>query len=286
MILSGKRYIVHGSRSDSFTIWNLADLHWMARACAEDRVREDIRRIADDPFSFWCGGGDYADHIGRQDKRFRVNGLAPWVKLEDLGDLGRIGVQQVRDLFQPIKHKCLGLIMGNHEMSIAHQQDQDLHGWLCTDLGVPNLGYTCLFDLVFVRNPRTKTPELQMDTKFAGCSAESFRICTYHGCGAARTLASKLKRLEDVMHYFEADLYFAAHVHHGQQALRAITIGGDAACVKAREIHRLGVISGSYLKTYAPGETTYGEQRGYAPSVLGAAAIRIRPEDRQLTAEV
>lgn len=285
MILGGKRYVVHGSRSDEFTIWNLADLHWGARACAEDKIKRDIKRIADDPYSFFIGGGDYIDGIGRNDKRFRTGGLAPWIKVEDLGNLGWLMVADIRKLFEPIKHKCLGLIYGNHELAIQHQQDQDLHGWLCTDLGVPNLGYTCLFDLVFVRKPRTTVPILRTTTP-GQHSTETFRVCAYHGCGAARTLASKLKRLQDVMSYFEADLYFAAHVHHGQQALREITVGGDADCKAARQIQRLGVISGSYLKTYADGETTYGEMRGYAPSVLGAAAIRIRPETREVTAEV
>jgi hypothetical protein len=48
----------------------------------------------------------------------------------------------------------------------------------------------------------------------------------------------------------------------------------------------VGVISGSYLKTYAQGVTTYGEQKGYEPTSLGAAWVQIHPESRRLEAPV
>ena len=41
---------------------------------------------------------------------------------------------------------------------------------------------------------------------------------------------------------------------------------------------KLGVISGGYLKTYTEDVTTYGEKRGYSPTVLGASQVFIRPD--------
>ena len=59
MEASGKRLIQYPSRSDSLRIWHLSDLHYLSKGCAVCEIRKDIRTIADDPFSFWLGGGDY-----------------------------------------------------------------------------------------------------------------------------------------------------------------------------------------------------------------------------------
>jgi hypothetical protein len=46
------------------------------------------------------------------------------------------------------------------------------------------------------------------------------------------------------------------------------------------------VISGSYLKTYAQGVTSYGEQKGYEPTTLGAAWVAIKPQTRDIWGRV
>jgi hypothetical protein len=63
-------------------------------------------------------------------------------------------------------------------------------------------------------------------------------------------------------------------------------LGADAACTKLVQFERLGMVAGSYLKTYQQGTTTYGEQRGYRPTSLGPAVAHINPEARELSALV
>ena len=113
----------------------------------------------------------------------------------------------------------------------------------------------------------------------------TFRFFVHHGAGFAMTKAGKLKRLMDFMTSFEADIYMTGHVHD-QEGVRVITVGADQHCRKLTQKHKLGVISGSYLKTYAPGVTTYGEQRGYSPTTLGAATVEIDPDKRKFKGEI
>ena len=40
------------------------------------------------------------------------------------------------------------------------------------------------------------------------------------------------------------------------------------------------------MKTYQQGTTTYGEQKGYSPTTLGAAWIGIRPDGRKVWANI
>ena len=151
MNASGKRFIWHESRADVFKLVYFSDIHYLAKACAEKEVLKTRDEILNDPFTFWIGGGDYGEFIGFGDaKRFDPDAVSERVTVADLARLGKVTYTGIRDLFAPIKHKCLGLIVGNHEKQYMRRlQQEDLHGWLCTELGVADLGYSCFMDVVF-----------------------------------------------------------------------------------------------------------------------------------------
>ena len=130
------------------------------------------------------------------------------------------------------------------------------------------------------------TPELvrTYDSQ-SGDSTHSFRIYCHHGAGYAQTPGGKLNRLVQFMQSFDADLYFVGHVHD-HVARKEPAIGADRQCNKLVERQRLGVIAGSYLKTYQQSVISYGEQRGYRPTSLGAATATIRPDTREMEAVI
>jgi len=289
MQAAGKRWILYPSRSNTITVWAVGDLHMMNRACAEERLQTDIDAIKADPCAFWVGLGDYADFIGYRDKRFDPDSVAEWVSVDKLGQMGKLGYERIRKLFQPIAHKCLGLLQGNHERQYElHTEQQDRTTWLCCELGVPNLGYSALFDVVLVRAPRTKAPKLQWKAPVATGSSWTVRFFCHHGAGYAQTPGGKLNRLARFMDAFEADVYMCGHVHD-QIARRQPILTANRACDELKARDRVGIVTGSYLKTYGPG-TSYGEQRGYAPVNLGMASVTLRPARDaglgQITAEV
>ena len=291
MNAAGKTYILHSSRSDEFKIVYFSDLHWMAKACAKREVLTQRDEIKNDPFTLCIGGGDYGEFIGFQDhKRFDPDAVDESVKVSDLARLGKKTYEDLRDhVFGPIKHKTLGLIKGNHEEQYMRRMQQaDLHPWLCTELGVPDLGYSCFMDLVFIREPGYKTPLVTRELP-RGISkshhSETFRVFCHHGAGAAQTKGGKINRLVAFMRNFDADIYFMGHVHD-QMGARITPLCADADCKKIRHRTKIGVISGSYLKTYALGVTSYGEQKGYEPVTLGAAWVKIKPDTRDLWGRV
>ncbi len=251
-----------------------------------DRLKADLKAIEADPWAFWVGGGDYADHISRSDRRFDPTTISADISVADLGNLGQVLVRKVRDLLKPIAHKSLGLVYGNHEKSYMKETEQeDLHAWLCTELDVPNLQYCSLFDLSFIKKAKVVTPTLSRQCPAGGSSHNTYRFFIHHGAGSSSTPGGKLNRLIQFMQAFEADIYLLGHVHD-QKGQRLVHIGANASCTKLVEKHKIGIISGGYIKTYASGTTSYGEQRGYAPVALGASFVRIMPYTRQITAEV
>jgi hypothetical protein len=294
MEAAGKKYIWHGSQKDVFKIVYFSDIHWLAKACAEKEVLKTRDEILADPFTFWIGGGDYGEFIGFGDaKRFDPDAVADSVTVKDLGSLGKRTYERIyREIFAPIKHKCLGLIIGNHEKQYMRRlQQEDLHGWLCTEMGVPNLGYSCFMDVVFQQWRGPMIPDgpcqlspVSLPKKFHGGS-ETFRIWCHHGAGAAQTKGGKINRLTSFMRNFEADIFFMGHVHD-QMGARLTPLIADSDCAKIRHRIKLGVVSGSYLKTYAQGVTTYGEQKGYEPTTLGAAFVQIQPQTREMWGRV
>ena len=292
MQAAGQRFIWHGSKSDEFKIVYFSDIHWMAKACAEGAVRAQIKEILYDPYTFWIGGGDYGEFIGFGDaKRFDPDAVADHVKVSDLARLGKKTYEAIRDLLEPIKHKCLGLIVGNHEKQyMRRQQQEDLHGWLCTELEVDDLGYSCFMDIVFCRARAhgwpvlmPKRPPRRGENRHEDTS--TFRVFCHHGAGAAQTKGGKINRLTRFMRDFGADIFFMGHVHD-QMGVRLTPLTANKDCTEITNQTKLGVISGSYLKTYAQGVTTYGEQKGYEPVTLGAAWVTVCPHTREMWGRV
>jgi len=289
MKAAGKRYITYSSKSDVISIWNIADIHRNNAACALKKCRSDIKAIADDPYSFWVGGGDYADYIGYRDrKRFDPNTIAPDIKVNDLGRLGIVSAEKVKELFEPIKKKTLGLLYGNHEDSYQRNtEQQNLHGWLCAELGGAHLdlGYCVLLDVVFIHKPGSGKPKLYWIDPKGGATRTQFRFFIHHGAGGASTPAGKINRLIKFMDFFIADIYMIAHVH-GHDGKRLTRVGGDSRCKTIKAIDKLGVITGTYLRTYTQNITGYGEKRGYEPTKLGAVCVDITPYHRSVTAAI
>jgi hypothetical protein len=278
---AGQRRIGHNSRADVFRIWAIGDIHFGTKACALKRFKELVADIAADPFSFWVGMGDYADFISPTDKRFDAR-IVDGLSIADLGDLGHRLMEEVRDLLTPIKSKGLGLVRGNHEDKYMKAKEQaGLHGWLCTELGLPNLEYSALFDILFSRADSFETPQLTTidETRDADASVRTFRVLVHHGAGYAQTGGGKLNKLEHFMQTFDADIHMIAHIHD-QLARRLTALGADGQCRKLIERTRVGIVTGPYLRTYAQGVTTYGEVKAYRPTPIGSRYIEVRPWEK------
>lgn len=286
MEAAGTRFVSYVRSDSKFKVWLLSDLHLMNKNCAIKEIKSDIKKIQKDPHSIWIGGGDYVDYIGYTDKRFDPDSVSEDVSVSDLGQLGQRGIELCSEIFFPIKEKCLGLLLGNHEKKYQLKNEQeDLHDRLCDNLEIRNLGYSCLIDLSFIKNKEWASGLIPQEIEEPDGPKETFRIFAHHGAGYAQTPGGKMNRLIQFMNSFRADIYFCGHVHD-KIARREPQLGANTLCNKIISHDRLGVISGSYLKTYEEGTCSYGEQRGYRPTSLGGIYIEIKPDNRELSAKI
>ena len=110
------------------------------------------------------------------------------------------------------------------------------------------------------------------------------RVFVHHGAGAANTAGGKINRLKALVDMVEADLVMMGHCHE-QMAKAFLRLVPNTDCSEISQKVTMGLITGSYLRTYAPGFTGYGEIKAYAPTTIGATRARYLPRERVLTVE-
>lgn len=275
MQCGGARRIHYRGRGDLIKLWFLSDLHNGNASSSIKRFKADVKEIQEDPFSYAMLGGDMCDFINFSDSRFDAGTVRSDITIQNFKEHGKFLMSEVREWLRPIQHKIIASCYGNHEAVYQRKAENDLHSWLCVELGCLNLQYGGLLDLVFIRNtrplgllPLTATPSTAGDKM-------TKRVFMYHGAGAAATAGGKFNRLIKSMD-IDADIIFIGHVHE-QLAFRKTLLGANGNCTELIYRHKLGVVSGSYLATYSEKAVSYGEIKGYSPTTLGAARVTVVP---------
>lgn len=261
--------IPYTSRMDVFRFVPFGDIHTGTQFCREKKAREKVREIYNDPFCFWIGMGDYGEFIGPRDKRFDAQQISPWVAKQDIAASQE---DWLVDLLSPIRHKCLGLTKGNHEVSIQEQANHDIYGHLLKRLGANELGYSCFIQVIFERCGGTHT---------------SIMFHVEHGSGGATTEGGKAMRLYKSMCGFEADVYLVGHLHDvkfNPISYVAMNTKPNAEPNEVKEIGKIGCLTGCYFASYADAPTpSYAEQKGYPPTNMGSPTIEITPDKREMS---
>lgn len=286
MEAAGMRCLSYGKKDAVFSIYDIADIHWGIRGCAKWHLQRDIETITKDPYSVWLCGGDYLDCIMPGDKRFDPEALDEDIKVNDLSRISALLASSLTRQFLPIKGKCLGWCIGNHELvHMTRQSEMFIHEEICRVLKVPNMRYSGWVDLYFVHDSllgkRVKLETIPVPPK----SYEAkLRIFVHHGAGAAATAGGKINMLKRAVDNSNADLVMVSHLHE-QIAKPFVRLEPNEDCSEIKERVTMGLITGSYLRIYGPGYTSYGEQRLYAPTTLGATRAKYSPLNKTLIVE-
>jgi hypothetical protein len=184
----------------TFRFHHLTDLHHGAKGHATDALDERIAEIAADPFALWGGGGDYADLISWNDKRFQP-GMLPEDSHEHLGRLFDFSLDTLATRLAPIADKCCFLGDGNHERSWDIKFHRGFTAELARRLDLDRyvLGYRGWSVLNFQRaNSGGRMP---------------VKIFQYHGWSGGRLKGRKALQAERDIGAFDADIICLGHDH-------------------------------------------------------------------------
>lgn len=285
MEVTGTRIIRYGKEHAAFSIYDIADIHWGNRGCSKELLRADVRRIQDDPYALWVCGGDYCDWITPADPRFDPESVDGDLTVQDLSRLSAILASSLLRELQPIAGKCLGLCIGNHEHQYMRRESQRfIHSAICRQLGAPDMGFSGWADLYFCHEPGFRGVRLEASNAPPETRTARLRVYIHHGFGAAQTAGGKINALKRLVDNVQADLVMMSHIHE-QIGKPFVRLTPDEACSEITQVYTMALVTGSYLKIYEPGYTSYGEIRGYTPTILGASRAHYLPSTMEIIIE-
>lgn len=223
----------------------VSDLHYGERSMDYQRWLELRDWIGENPEVRWAFHGDMWD-------------------LATTGSPGRAMTQQAINFKQarklakadvtPIIDQCLFMLTGNHDQRVARglQIEFDPVEDLAEDLGVPHLGYEG-----FVHYRVTD-----------GEHEQQYDGYHHHGTGTGQTWGSFFNTMERLANRNDADFVVMGHRH---QRAAVTTTKRQVAVDSHIEVADVPLVgAGSFLK-----HSGYAAEKGYAPSVLGAATVQL-----------
>lgn len=289
MEATGARLIQYGKKNAMFKLLPFADIHWGNRGCAKALVKKHAQEVKDDPYSLWWMVGDYCDWISPGDPRFDPEAIdGEEIAIQDFPRFAAKLIDGLMSIYRPIKDKCLAVGYGNHELKYFQiNQQMTVHDNVCKELEAPSIRYSGWFDLYFEYKPGLTKPLIIKNptpSQIQRPGQRRLRVFSYHGASSAATPGSKLTALARMVSHLNTDLAVMAHIHE-QLSKPFIRLGVDKYCKEIKQAPTIALVTGSYLRTYCEGFTSYSEIKFYPPTVLGVTKALYWPENGRLVAE-
>jgi hypothetical protein len=245
-------------------LWFVGDQHLGAEGCAEDKIKEYVRRIADSPRARVALMGDCGDFINLSDKRFDIQQVAKKYHMY-LDDLPKVVADDFVKIYLPIKDKLICLIPGNHEETVRKRYSSHVARDIARMLGIP------LLDTISQLRVRVQSQNEHRKRSFLVKGVLS------HAHKSSTTLGGKMSATEKIFDFFgDHDFIAQAHMHeYGTHSGRNMDVAGVFGRPRVYERNRMLFLTGGYLKTYGPG-SGYGETRAYRPCRLGSPHLKMR----------
>jgi predicted phosphodiesterase len=187
------------------TLYPISDVHWGSAECMEREFQAYLKKVQDDPFAAVLLAGDLIN-----------NGVKSSVT--NVYEEKYTPHQQKKDmieLLEPIKHKIVAGVRGNHEYRCVKETSTDVMDDIFTKL--------CLDDAYAVDAGFVK---ISLGEK-KGCKSGNGNPVTYmvylsHGSGGGALLGSGLSRQDSYHMVIEGiDISVTGHVHKPMKTLSA-----------------------------------------------------------------
>ena len=248
----------------------IGDIQWSGKrgSTAGDILKRHIDKCM--KLDAWFVGlGDYIDFMSPSNRQ-RFKAAALYDSAEDVVDNAALELvhELYEDFLKPTKGRWFGCVSGHHWAQLRTGDTTDMR--LCQLLDAKFLG-TCAYVRVIFRN-RT--------------SRFSLVLFIHHGCGGGMKMAAPLNKIENLLPYWDADVFLLGHMT--KQAVAPVNRimprwhGHGAPDLVHRKVYMVGC--GGFSKSYVEGAKqgqvpmgNYVEQRLLSPASLGAPLIKIVP---------
>lgn len=220
----------------SFTLYPIGDFHYGSRQCDTDFIKQVVERVRADKNGYWCGMGDMIENAIMGSKSDTYLQTVP----------PREQLHAVAELLKPIKDKGLFLIAGNHEQRTMRAVGMIPEEFLCIELGLPYMGYSCMAHL---QTASPKTPH-------------GFSMYFHHNYGGGYTPGGKVNRAGSLRRIAPTvDAAFSGHFHITSRLPVTWYENGDKSALKKTGFD---YITGSSLTW----NESYAEEKAKPPASL------------------
>lgn len=243
-----------------YTLYFLGDIHLGAANHQAEAFRKAVSMIAEDGDA-WLGLGDYCDCIDHLDKRFNPREIDGSYTIRDLDNLVAVQFNNLISELEPIRHKCIGLIGGNHEDSFRDKRNYDANREMARQLDTDDLGHKAWICLNFRYNDKKNIP---------------FKLVALHGSGSGggKREGTPMNVTHDVFRWDMADFHIMGHLH--QAAVSRAQYNRFEYGTVRREPAWF-CVNGSFLTKSEIDNDGYFEQRAGLESSIGAIKLTITP---------
>lgn len=250
--------------NQALTLIPWGDVHYDSPAHSEDTFDEFCERGKDARDTLFLGMGDYTDSFSTSERRivYHRDLHESTLKREEGAQKARI--HQLARKLDWMRGKCIGLLGGNHYMEFQDGTTGDQ--LLAQLLGCKYLGVCAAIRISFRGKGRQTTSCVD--------------IFAHHGRGAGQTAGGRMNSVEKLAGVADADIYLMGDNH----ARGALPIGDklrlhtNANGVSLRSRTSWIARTGSFLRGYVDGESTYVVDGAMKPASLGWVEFYLTPK--------
>ena len=250
------------SINDKVTLWFFGDVHRDLPNCDVDRWRWFLKKSKEDPNwdnTYYIGMGDTHDFASaKEGKALKTVGLHE----QTYDAISEIVIKRNRAFAMEIKQmrgKLIGLVGGNHTWVFDNGMTSDED--LANRMGAEYLGWVAYVEIV-------------LDYKTG--NSRSFPMVVCHGTGGGRVLGSSVRKVEDLFHIFPGALIYAMGHDHKRGAWpesRIVAVPDTKGGIKLKQERQFYCRTGSFMRSYCVGESSYPVGKLMRPADLGALRL-------------
>lgn len=212
----------------------IGDLHYKALGCDVDYFQNTIDYIKKSNTAIILTG-DLLENSTRYSVGAGVyeQEVAPMKQLYD-----------VCEMLEPVKKQILAVISGNHEFRCLKESGFNPAQIMADKLNAPYCGFETFLKL-WVKK-------------------QKYIVYATHGSSGARFAWTKMKALDDLMRYINADVVMMSHTH--DCLIKKTTTKG------LEDKKKLGILTGSFLRDEPH---SYGVMKCYPPAEVGVVKVKL-----------
>lgn len=258
----------------------LGDIQWTSRweqDVAVTHLKAHIQRaLAFEEQGYtvrFLGMGDYIDFMSPSNRdRFAGARLMDNTVLTVDDTASALVTSLYEEVLKPTTGKWLGLLRGHHYHKFETGETSDTT--LCKKLKTRHLGDSCYVQLTFLPSPTSE-------------GSGSISLWAHHGAGSGTKLHSMLLKMENLLPFWDADVFFAGHLprlaHSPVNRVYPSFPSQGGFRLRHRTIHLVN--TGGWFKSYVenakrgqePGGA-YPEKAMMHPVALGAPFYHVIPK--------